>query len=630
MIVPKKDCTGCTACMSACPIQCIEMCLDAEGFCYPVIDRNLCIGCRQCEVVCPVANREEGLAEPVAAYGAKIKEQSELYKSSSGGVFYALACEWLRQGAEIWGAAYDKELNIVHQKATTIEELQGLRKSKYVQSDLKQAFREIADTLKHGGKVLFSGTPCQVAGLAHYLGGLKENLLLVQVFCAHIIGPGIWKKYVAQIEQIYQDKLVSFDFRYKQPIETKTDAVEKGKAAAGWKYSCYRMEFNDGKTMVLPWEKSTLAGAFLDALILRPSCTECKFKLGRQTFADLSIGDFWGCENTQPECFDPHGVSAIITYTPKGKHEIEQLRELDLYNVEVINILSGNPGAVNPAKAHPNREAFFADLPRNDMDILALIRKHNGFLAARASKVHRFGLFGSYNTRMAIISMCAGSDSTLAYQYSNSSLISLFAPAIDLPEGTVMPQNPFRRQMLLADMHKDFISGDVDQSVVNVDYLIVDFVEERFDLLAWQGSILTFSDALQDSSFAEGIHVSRFSQETEQRWQQSCQQFIRFLEQHFSPEQIILVRAPLSQSYIDNNGNRVSFENADELRNLNELLAQYYDYFETHYPIINRVTIQDPALLYCEKGHKHGILPCHMNTEYVRALAGLLTDKVCG
>ena len=563
---------------------------------------------------------------PIISYGIRLADNSDLYNSTSGGVFYSIASSWIKQGAQVWGACFDEKLNVVHNKADTLDELRYLRKSKYAQSDLKNTFRSIAETLATGRKVLFSGTPCQVAGLASFLGEPNSNLLLVQVFCAHVLSPGIWKAYIDYLENRYKSKIIEFDFRYKQPPSENTDNTQIGKAVAGWKRSCYRLLFADGRSEIIPWEKSVFANAFMDALLLRPSCSVCQFKLGSETCADLAIGDYWGCENTQPECFDPRGVSAVLAYTSHGKEVIESLNDVFKCESDASLILKGNPDTVNPRKAHANRQLFFEEYQNNRLDLISLINKYNGFLSVKTNKSYRIGLFGSYNTRMAIISMCKGSNSCLAYQYSNSSLISLMSSPIDFSNDVIMPANPFRKQMFVADAHKSFVF-DIEQSM-DIDYLVIDFVEERFGLIDVFDSCITESDALNDSSFTGGKHINRLSPELSIRWKDSCDRFIQFLKDNFDPERIILVRAFLSEQYIDSEGNRKCFENLDEIQSLNFCLSGYYDYFEKMLPNISVIELQNKELLYCEKDHKHGILPCHLNRDYIYKLAELITNSI--
>lgn len=625
MIAPKNACTGCSACMSACPVDCIKMEMDTEGFLYPAVDESVCINCRNCRNICPVLNKPQTKSVPIAAYGARLSDSSELYNSASGGAFYSIACRWLDMGAQIWGASFDESLNVVHSKAESIEELQSIRKSKYAQSDLGEAFQNISDTLKSGRKVLFSGTPCQIAGLVHFLDGVPDNLFLVQVFCAHVLSPGIWNKYVKEIENEHQAKITHFEFRFKQNCDN-SDSFQNGKAIAGWKNSCLQMVFSDGRTEIIPWEKDILANAFMDALLLRPSCTECQFKLGMQTYADIAIGDFWGCENVRPDCFDPRGVSALIAYSSRGQEEIEALKDMVVFKVDVSDILRGNPDTVNPRKPHLNRTAFFEEYKNSNQDVISLIQKYNGFLSVRSHAAYRFGLFGSYNTRMAIISMCKGSDSSLAYQYSNSSIISLFSSPVEFPKEINLPANPFRKQMLLADFNKNYVR-DADQ-FLNVDYLVIDFIEERFDLLEWKGSFITDSDALHDTCFSEGTPCPRLSADTKNKWFENCDKLIDFLQKNLSSQKVILVRALLSENYIDSQGKSVPFENLNEIKAINNCLNDYYDYFETKMPQVLSVSFPRKELMYCEKDHKHGVLPCHMNRDYVYRLAGLITDSI--
>ena len=196
----RSKCTGCTACAAVCPLDCITMQTDGDGFLYPVIDRSCCVSCGRCEAVCP-ADKSDGTVETEpAAYGVRAKDMDLRLGSSSGGVFSLLAEEVLNRRGAVFGAAMRADCKSVHHVMVEAkEELAALRGSKYVQSDLENTFQQVKAELVRR-PVLFTGTPCQVDGLNAYLGRTYENLLTVEVICHGAPTPKLWRKRHSRIQ----------------------------------------------------------------------------------------------------------------------------------------------------------------------------------------------------------------------------------------------------------------------------------------------------------------------------------------------------------------------------------------------------------------------------------------------
>ena len=205
-ISDKSLCCGCTACENACPAHCIVMRRDREGFDYPVTNPDLCLNCGLCEKVCPVLNPPARTA-PMAAYAARC--ENGLEKVSSGGVFQLLAEEVINQGGVVCGAALDSSCAVEHREVLTTKELDALRGSKYVQSGLYSIYEDVRFRLDEGVEVLFSGTPCQIAGLKAYLQKDYAGLYTVDLACHGVPSPGLWEKYKAALD--FYRKLVDVD-----------------------------------------------------------------------------------------------------------------------------------------------------------------------------------------------------------------------------------------------------------------------------------------------------------------------------------------------------------------------------------------------------------------------------------
>lgn len=213
------NCCGCTACASICTHEAIAMEPDALGFLYPRVDENKCVDCGLCERVCQFNENYDlslNLPQP-KSYAARHKEINEVMKSRSGAVFVAISDYILEQGGVVYGAGYKDHFRVAHKRATTKEERDEFRGSKYVQSDLTGVFRQVKEDLKNGLTVLFSGTPCQTAGLNSFVGTkLRQNLILVDIVCHGVPGPYIWRDYIAYLEKKQGDVINVVNFRNKE------------------------------------------------------------------------------------------------------------------------------------------------------------------------------------------------------------------------------------------------------------------------------------------------------------------------------------------------------------------------------------------------------------------------------
>ena len=213
------DCCGCSACASICSHNAINMEPDALGFLYPKVDESKCVECGLCEKVCAFNDNYEtpdNFAEPIA-YGARQKDINEVMKSRSGAVFAALSDYILENGGVVYGAGYTDHFRVVHKRATTKEERDEFRGSKYVQSDMNNVFRAVKQDLLSGKIVLFSGTPCQTSGLNSFIGEkLRNNLILVDLVCHGVPSPYIWRDYIAYLENKQNSKINWVNFRDKE------------------------------------------------------------------------------------------------------------------------------------------------------------------------------------------------------------------------------------------------------------------------------------------------------------------------------------------------------------------------------------------------------------------------------
>ena len=217
-ITNPSDCCGCTACASICAHDAITMKPDNLGFLYPEVDTSKCSDCGLCEKVCAFHdNYDKSLNLPTPnAYAARHKDMKEVETSRSGAAFIAISDYIIENGGVVYGAGYTDHFRVVHKRAVTKEERNEFKGSKYVQSDLNSVFRQVKDDLKNGKVVMFSGTPCQTAGLHSFIGKkLRENLFLVDIVCHGVPGSFIWRDYLSYLEKKHGSEIYYVNFRDK-------------------------------------------------------------------------------------------------------------------------------------------------------------------------------------------------------------------------------------------------------------------------------------------------------------------------------------------------------------------------------------------------------------------------------
>jgi len=357
-ITNKENCTGCHACVNICPQECIFMKADDEGFLYPYVNNNRCIDCGSCESVCPIANIAAN-NNKAKVYACINKDESIRLDSSSGGIFTLIAEQILLNGGIVFGVIFNEDFSAIHSCAETREELEKMRGSKYVQSEIGKTYRKAKDFLDEGRQVLFSGTPCQIAGLNSFLGKVYNKLFTVDIICHGVPSPAVWHEYIAYREKNAGERIKKIAFRRKDE---------------GWKLFSLSFLFQSDKEYIQTLNKDLYMKAFLKNICLRPSCYSCKFKtLNRQS--DITLADFWGVQNIMPEMDDDKGTSLILVNSTKGQDIFEKIKnEIKYKETDIGRAVTYNTSAVKSVAYNPKREKFFEELGELSFD--KLVKKY--------------------------------------------------------------------------------------------------------------------------------------------------------------------------------------------------------------------------------------------------------------
>lgn len=345
----KADCCGCGSCMEICPKQCIAFVEDEEGFMYPKVNMQECMECGLCEKRCPVINEYKALEHEREAYGAYSKDESAREKSSSGGIFGEIAKYVLLSGGYVCGAAFDEEFKVSHIMIDSIKQLDLLRGSKYLQSINKGIYAQVKKKLEEKKIVLYSGTACQVAGLKKYLAKEYDNLLTIDVLCHGVPSPKLWKKYIDELSDIRSNRIDDVKFRNKD---------------TGWKNFSVKIDVVGGNSVYEKHSNNPYMRLFLNNICIRPSCHACHYK-SMERPSDITMGDFWGVEQKNPELDDDRGTSVIQINTAKGKYIFSKIKDDLIYQkVDIDVALPPTADSRRSVNMHRRRKKFFKQLDK--------------------------------------------------------------------------------------------------------------------------------------------------------------------------------------------------------------------------------------------------------------------------
>lgn len=341
LTVDYEKCTGCGACVQRCPKQCISWEQREFGFRYPQIDKDACVNCGLCEKVCPT---DKALEVPVEqkVYAAVHKDTEVLAKSTSGGAFTAIADAIFAQGGIVYGAAMLDGMQVKHIRTSGKDDFEGLRSSKYLQSDTGTTYQMVEQDLKQGKTVLYSGTPCQIDGLKNFLGKDYENLYTADIVCHGVGSQAYFDKYMDYARERY-GKIKALRFRSKE--------------YAGW--SCGGVVVVDSSDCLkkLPYRDfdNYYYSYFLSGDIYRKSCYSCKYA-NTNRVGDFTLGDYWGVEALNLPLQTENGCSLLLVNNQHAMQLLDEIESLDRVETTVEQAAHCNKQLNAPSKLMDSRQ----------------------------------------------------------------------------------------------------------------------------------------------------------------------------------------------------------------------------------------------------------------------------------
>ena len=337
---------------------------DEEGFLVPKINTEKCSDCGKCDAACPLNHRNPE-RKPIAVYAAKHSNEETRLFSSSGGMFSAFAEKIIAENGVVFGAKFNETMEVVHSFTETIEGLADFRGSKYVQSDIGNSYIDTKRFLDSGRLVLFTGTPCQIAGLKSFLQKDYENLLTVDLICYGVPSPLIWKKYLESVLEKYKDSVPDLKIT-KAFFREKRDSWEK------YDFSLYASSEYLNREFEIIYDlprNNKFLQCFFNRTTHRNSCFSCQFK-SLKSGSDITIGDFWGIKDVLPDFYDQNGVSAVLVNSEKGKFFFEQTPATSSKKANYEDVVKNNPMLEKSVEQPAERTDFVKNLKLSNSAIM--------------------------------------------------------------------------------------------------------------------------------------------------------------------------------------------------------------------------------------------------------------------
>ena len=348
VLIDMIKCVGCALCSEICPTHSIKMIASSEGFKYPEIDAATCVHCEKCYKNCPVSQQKVE-NRPVLAYAMKDINTENRKKSASGGAWALIAQKFIETGGVCAGVKLNEDLDAVFDLCESVDEIDKFRDSKYFQSDTNHIYTKVHSLLIEGKKVFIAGLPCQIAALHSYLGenAESENLFLCDLVCNGAPSPLVFHRYISYLEKKAGKKISSFFFRDK---------------TNGWNKSNVRVVYQDKSEEIILRPDCEFFMCFSH---MRKSCHQCQFK-SFNSYADITIGDYWGIQKLCPDFDDDTGCSMLLVKTEKGQKLVEMIsNDAVLQKTSVDFAIETHPKLEKSTAKGPYRDAFFKYLAKD-------------------------------------------------------------------------------------------------------------------------------------------------------------------------------------------------------------------------------------------------------------------------
>lgn len=329
----EEMCCGCRACEQVCPTSALKLQINEEGFLYPVLAKNLCINCKLCDKVCPVMNRPEG-GKVLSIYAVQHKNRNILCSSSSGGVFRLIADYVIDKGGYVVGCKFDEKNKAVLELTNKKQDLTAMQGSKYVSSDSRDIYTKVKKLLDQGKLVLFTGAPCQCAGLKNFLQKIYDNLITADFVCHGMPSQSMLDTYISALSK-----------RAKNISEIKFRDKEK----KGWGLA-FSYKYGNKKKTHIGLTDPYIFG-FTRGFFNRFSCYSCNFR-GEDRFTDFTFCDFWGINKFIPELDSKKGVSAVSINSERA----ESVRRDILHKALWITARAEDVAIENPSLLYKDKE----------------------------------------------------------------------------------------------------------------------------------------------------------------------------------------------------------------------------------------------------------------------------------
>lgn len=349
-VLEDNKCCGCGACVNICKTGALEYTNDNYGFIIPKFNAEQCLQCGQCLKVCPSKHKQA--SKPIEAFAAMAKDVSERLHASSGGIFGTISKEFIDNGGIVYGAKMDQDFRVHHDAAIEGNTLTCILRSKYIQSDMRNTYKQVVDLLQGGKKVLFSGTPCQVSAMRNFVPDkYKERLFLVDVVCHGVPSQLFFDSYLSYLEE-KEGEIESYRFRAKRQVNN----------GMNWFFS-YKVKGH--REVLKNWPEDIFNYLYMKSYIYRDSCYTCNYAT-EDRCSDLTLCDYWGWHNYQRKFKVGSTVSGILVNTEKGRQLLNDINEkLIIERAELDNIKRHNGCLVSPSDHSGKREQILDEWKNN-------------------------------------------------------------------------------------------------------------------------------------------------------------------------------------------------------------------------------------------------------------------------